>query len=147
MATFLVINGPNLNALGKRDQALYGSLTLAEIEARIREKAKELGVDVEFFQSNHEGALIDYLQQHAGRASGIVINGGALTHYGLSVRDALGDTRVPFVEVHLSNIYAREDWRQKSVTAPLSVGVITGLGWQGYLYALDFLVGHVKGGK
>lgn len=139
MPTILVLNGPNLNALGRRDPALYGAVTLAEIERRLRERAAELRVELQFCQSNHEGALVDFLQANAPQASGVIVNAGALTHYGLSLRDALTDARLPIVEVHLSNIHAREEWRQKSVIASLAVGQVSGLGWRGYLYALDFL--------
>ncbi len=141
---FLVINGPNLNMLGKkRDPAFYGTDTLAEIEQRVREKAEALGVEVDFFQSNHEGAIVDYIQESAETASGIIINPGALTSYGLSIRDALADARLPTVEVHLSNIHARERFRRRSVLAPISVGQIAGLGWRGYLHALESLAAHV----
>ena len=136
---FLVINGPNLNVLGKRDPGHYGVDTLADIEARIRDKAAELDVEVDLFQSNHEGAIVDYLQESAPTASGVVINAGALTHYGLSLRDALADTDLPVVEVHLSNVHAREDFRRRSVIAPVAVGQIAGMGWRGYLYALEYL--------
>ncbi|HIC70129.1 MAG TPA: type II 3-dehydroquinate dehydratase [Candidatus Latescibacteria bacterium] len=136
----LVINGPNLNNLGKRDAAIYGADTLADIEARIKAKADELGVEVDFFQSNHEGAIVDHLQASSPGADGIVINAGALTHYGLSMRDAIADTGLPFVEVHLSNIHAREEFRHRSVVANLARGQIAGLGWRGYIYALTHLV-------
>ena len=136
---FLVINGPNLNVLGKRDPGHYGVDTLADIEARIRDKAAEMDVEVDLFQSNHEGAIVDYLQESAPTASGIVINAGALTHYGLSLRDALADTDLPVVEVHLSNVHSREDFRRRSVIAPVAVGQIAGMGWRGYLYALEYL--------
>ena len=141
---FLVINGPNLNMLGKRDPALYGADTLAEIEQRVRDRADALGVKVDFFQSNHEGAIVDYLQASASDVSGIVINAGALTHYGLSMRDALVDTGLPTVEVHLSNIHARERFRRRSVIAPIAVGQVVGLGARGYLYALEYLVTHLS---
>ena len=141
---FLMINGPNLNNLGKRDPAMYGSDTLADIQARIQSKADDLGVEVDFFQSNHEGAIVDYLQASSASANGIVINAGALTHYGISMREALVDTGLPFVEVHMSNIHAREEFRHHSVFAALAVGQIAGLGWRGYLFALEFLVEQIK---
>ena len=140
----LVINGPNLNMLGKRETGHYDSETLADIEGRISDRARELGAKVEFFQSTHEGAIVDHLQEAAGNADGIVINPGALTHYGLSMRDALADTALPIVEVHLSNIHARERFRRRSVVAPLAVGQVSGLGWRGYLYALDSMVARLK---
>ena len=135
----LVINGPNLNILGQRDPAVYGPSSLADIEEMIRHRAKELGTDVEFFQSNSEGSIIDLLQSRSPTINGIVINPGALTHYGLSLREALADTGLPVVEVHISNIYARERWRHRSVVAPVAVGQISGLGWRGYVAALEFL--------
>ena len=138
----LVINGPNLNMLGGRDPGAYGTISFAEIEHRIREAADELGVEVELFQSNHEGAIVDFLQDSAGGASGILINAGALTHYGLSMRDALADAGLPVVEVHISNIHARERFRHRSVIAPLAVGQIAGLGWRGYIYGLTYLAEH-----
>ena len=136
---FLVVNGPNLNWLGRRDRSVYGAKTLADIEAAVSERATELGVDVGFFQSNHEGAIVEHLQAESGGASGLILNAGALTHYGLSLRDALADSRLPVVEVHMSNIYAREEFRHHSVVAPLAVGQIAGLGWYGYVLALEFL--------
>ena len=140
----LVINGPNLNALGSRDPAYYGVETLEQIEVTIGESARELGVEVELFQSNHEGAIVEFLQRSEG-TSGVIINAGALTHYGLSLRDALVDARLPIVEVHLSNIHAREEFRRHSVIAPITVGQIAGLGRQGYLLALEFLTRHLSG--
>ena len=139
----LVINGPNLNNLGRREPGLYGVKSLADIEALIRQKALELEADVEFFQSNHEGAIVDHIQSAGQDAAGIVINAGALTHYGLSLRDALTDSRLPVVEVHLSNIHAREEFRHRSVIADIAVGQIAGLGWRGYLFALEFLVQEI----
>ena len=136
---FLVVNGPNLNWLGRRARSVYGAKTLADIEAAVSERATELGVDVGFFQSNHEGAIVEHLQAESGGASGLILNAGALTHYGLSLRDALADSRLPVVEVHMSNIYAREEFRRHSVVAPLAVGQIAGLGWYGYVLALEFL--------
>lgn len=143
----LLINGPNLNALGRRDTSLYGSKTLPEIEAEVVAGGKELEAEVLCFQSNSEGAIVDYIQEQTAEAHGIIINGGALSHYGLSLRDALADTGLPVVEVHLSNIHARESWRQRSVTGSVAKGVIAGLGWQGYLYALDHLVDEITQGS
>jgi len=130
--------------LGKRDPTLYGSQPLAEINALLERRAQELGVEVVPFQSNSEGALIDFIQSQAAQAAGIVINPGALTHYGLCLRDALADSALPIVEVHLSNIYAREEWRHKSVIAPVARGQISGLGWRGYIAALEILVAESK---
>jgi 3-dehydroquinate dehydratase-2 len=140
----LVVHGPNLNLLGQREPAIYGTKTLDEVNKLIQERARELGVEISTFQSNHEGALIDFLQDQAPGASGIIINPGAFTHYGLSLRDALEDTGLPIVEVHLSNIYAREEWRAKSVIAPIARGQISGLGWQGYVAALEVLVAQLQ---
>jgi 3-dehydroquinate dehydratase-2 len=142
----LLINGPNLNALGRRDTSLYGSKTLPEIESAVIAGGKELDAEVSCFQSNSEGAIVDYIQEQTPNAQGIIINGGALSHYGLSLRDALADTGLPVVEVHLSNIHARESWRQRSVTGSVAKGVIAGLGWSGYLYALDYLVTEITQG-
>jgi len=139
----LLINGPNLNNLGKRDPGQYGTKTLAEIEAAVRDRARELGVEVEAFQSNHEGAIVDFLQEKAPGADGVVINPGALTGVGYSIVDALLDAGLPAVEVHLSNIHAREEFRRHSVIVPVARGQISGLGWQGYLYAVDYLVGAI----
>ena len=139
----LVINGPNLNNLGRRDASHYGVTTLAQIEKALGERASELGVEVEFFQSNHEGEIVDFIQGSSDGARGVVINAGALTHYGLSMRDALTDSRLPTVEVHLSNIHARDEFRRHSVIADIAVGQIAGLGWRGYVYALEFLSAHL----
>ena len=140
----IVINGPNLNMLGIRDPSHYGHDSLDAIEGRVGDRAKELGVEVSFFQSNHEGAIVDYLQASAAEADGIIINAGALTHYGLSMRDALADSRLPVIEVHLSNIHAREEFRRRSVIASIAVGQIAGLGWRGYLLALEYLVARLR---
>lgn len=139
----LVIHGPNLNMLGKRDPAVYGSMTMEEINARVSQRAKELGADVEFFQSNSEGGLIDYLQGAAPSAQGIVINAGAYTHYSYALHDALLDTGLPVIETHLSNILAREEWRRRSVIAPATKGSVSGFGWRSYTAALDLLVALV----
>jgi len=135
----LVIHGPNLNMLGKREAAIYGDKTLAEIDTLIEKRARELGVEVLCFQSNSEGALIDFIQAEAPKANAIIINPGAFTHYGLSLRDALVDSALPVIEVHISNIYAREVWRHKSVIAPIARGQISGLGWRGYIIALEIM--------
>lgn len=140
----LVINGPNLNMLGKRDKGYYGDKTLPQIDTLLRKQGKSLGADLVSFQSNSEGALIDFIQKNSAQAAGIIINPGALTHYGLSLRDALVDSRLPVIEVHLSNIYAREEWRAKSVIAPVARGQITGFGWWSYIAALQILVSELK---
>ena len=144
MSRFLVINGPNLNFLGNRDPATYGSMTLADLEGRLTDMAVALGHEVGCFQSNSEGAIIDFIQRNWQQASGIIINPGGLTHYGYSLRDALVDAAVPVIEVHISNIYAREEFRSHSVIAPVARGQVTGLGWRGYLAALDMLAAIVK---
>ena len=136
----LVIHGPNLNMLGSRQVAIYGNKTLSEIDSLLQQRASELGVELETFQSNYEGALVDFVQEKSQEAAGIIINPGALTHYGLSLRDALADTSLPMIEVHLSNIHAREEFRQRSVIAPIARGQIAGLGWHGYIAALEILV-------
>ncbi|MCH7997055.1 MAG: type II 3-dehydroquinate dehydratase [Chloroflexi bacterium] len=136
----LVIYGPNLNLLGKRDPGHYGTRTLSDINDALAKKASELKVELATLQSNSEGTLIDFIQEQTDGAAGIIINPGALTHYGLSLRDALADTNLPVIEVHLSNIHARERWRTKSVIAPIARGQIAGLGWRGFLAALDLLV-------
>jgi 3-dehydroquinate dehydratase-2 len=141
----LIIQGPNLNLLGKRIKEIYGEKTLEEINRLLQQLAKELEVEVVTFQSNSEGALIDFIQKESLAAKGIIINPGALTHYGFSLRDALADTDLPVVEVHLSNIYAREEFRQRSVIAPVARGQISGLGWRGYVAALRTLVAELKG--
>jgi 3-dehydroquinate dehydratase-2 len=143
----MVINGPNLNALGKRDKNYYGDKTLPQIEALLQKEAKNLGVDLISYQSNTEGELVNFIQINHSQAAGIIINPGALTHYGLSLRDALADSGLPVVEVHLSNIHAREEWRSKSVVAPISKGQISGFGWRAYVAALQILVGELKAEK
>ena len=135
----LVIHGPNLNMLGSRQAAVYGDKTLDEIDSLLQKRARELGVELETLQSNHEGALVDFIQEKSPEATGIIINPGALTHYGLSLRDALADTSLPIIEVHLSNIHAREEFRQQSVIAPIARGQISGLGWRGYIAALEII--------
>lgn len=139
MATILLIHGPNLNRLGKRDASKYGSKTLAEIEELVTSEADKLGHSIKTFQSNHEGALIDFLQSESKNASGIILNGGAFTHYSYALHDALVDTGLPCVEVHLSDINSREAWRKISVTAPACIAHISGKKDAGYLEALSLL--------
>ena len=140
----LILNGPNLNVLGARDKSHYGDKTLDDVLTDVKDTADRLGVDIDHFQSNHEGKLIDYIQQESGNSDGIVINGGALTHYGLSVKDALTDAKLPVVEIHISNIHSREKYRRHSVVEYLAVGQIAGLGWRGYSLALESIVEHIR---
>jgi len=140
----LVIHGPNLNMLGKREQSIYGEKTLGEIDALLKKEGQALNVEVVTFQSNHEGALIDFIQEQADSAQGIIINPGALTHYGFSLLDALVDSKLPVIEVHLSDIYHREEWRARSVIASIAEEQIIGLGWKGYITALQVLAGKLK---
>jgi 3-dehydroquinate dehydratase-2 len=139
-----VLNGPNLNLLGQREPEVYGRTTLAEIEAMVRAAAREQGVEISWLQSNHEGALVDAVQGLKGTADGALINAAALTHSSLALRDALLAVRVPFVELHLSNIFAREPERRHSMIADLAVGLVTGFGAQSYLLALQALVGRLR---
>ena len=136
----LVVHGPNLNLLGRREPEFYGTQTLADIDADLAAVAKELCVDVESVQSNHEGELIDRIQEAIGQADGILINPGGLTHSSVALRDALVATDLPVVEVHLSNVYARESFRRVSYVSPIAIGVISGLGSQGYRFGLEALV-------
>ena len=139
-----VLNGPKLNLLGEREPELYGRTTLAEIEARTRERARALGIDVSWTQTNHEGELVDAIQRLKGKADGLVINAAAYTHTSLAVRDALLAVRVPFVEVHLSNLFAREPERRRSMLADAAVGMVTGFGAESYRLGLEGLVGYLQ---
>ena len=138
-----VLNGPNLNLLGEREPELYGHVTLAEVERLTRERARALGVECSWTQSNHEGELVEAIQRLRGAADGAVINAAAFTHTSLAVRDALLAVRVPFVEVHLSNIFAREPERRRSLLADVAVGVVTGFGAECYRVGLEGLVGYL----
>lgn len=140
MKTILVLHGPNLNLLGQREPHLYGRLTLAEINHKLEALGETLGVQVVCRQSNHEGQLIDWLQEASTTAAGVVFNPGAYTHTSVALRDAVAAIGIPVIEVHLSNVQAREEFRRTSVIAPLCVGSIAGLGWRSYALALRALV-------
>lgn len=140
MKKLLIVNGPNLNLLGKREPQIYGTRSLADLNDMVRDKAKQLRVEVTLFQSNSEGEIIDFLQKEGPGSEGVVINPGALSHYSIALYDCLQALRLPVVEVHISNIHAREEWRARSVTARAARGVIAGLGFDGYLHAMEFLI-------
>ena len=140
----LLVNGPNLNNLGERDVNYYGSSTLTSILENLSENESSLYVEIKHFQSNQEGNIVDFLQSERDGSDGLIINGGALTHYGLSLRDAVLDAGIPFVEVHISNIHSREGYRRHSVVEDIAVGQIAGLGVKGYEYALQLIVHHVR---
>jgi 3-dehydroquinate dehydratase-2 len=136
----LFLNGPNLNLLGTREPGVYGKMSLGDIEAAVKERAAKEGVEVEFRQSNSEGELVTWIQQAAGKYSAIVLNAAAYTHTSVALRDAIGAVQIPVIEVHLSNIHAREDFRHRSLIAPVCKGQIIGFGPFGYLLALDAAV-------
>jgi 3-dehydroquinate dehydratase-2 len=139
-----VVNGPNLNLLGVREPGRYGTATLADIETAVRARARALGADISWFQSNHEGELVEAVQALRGRADGALINAAAFTHTSLAIRDAALAAEVPFVEVHLTNIWAREEERHRSLLADLAVGVVAGFGARSYLLALEAMVGWLQ---
>ncbi|MEA2005946.1 MAG: type II 3-dehydroquinate dehydratase [Acidobacteriota bacterium] len=136
----LVINGPNLNLLGERELEIYGKMTLKEIEERIKDFAHNKDLEVEWFQSNHEGEIVEKIQQVRGCFDGIIINPAALSYTSYSILDALKAVNLPSIEVHVSNIFSRQDFRKNSVTASACLGIISGFGWKGYLYALMDLI-------
>ena len=141
----LVLNGPNLNLLGSREPAIYGRMTLADINEMVHERAKELDVDeIDFLQSNFEGALIEAIQKARGRYDFIILNAGALTHYSIALRDAIAAVPVPVIEVHLSNIHKREEFRSTSVIAPVVMGQICGFGADSYIAALEIAVRKIQ---
>jgi 3-dehydroquinate dehydratase-2 len=144
MASILVLNGPNLNRLGLREPHIYGSETLDDLEQRLLDWGKEKQVTVCCFQSNHEGELIDQLHQAASQVQGIVFNPGAFTHYSYALRDAIASIDLPVIEVHISNVYQREEYRHHSVIAPVCLGQIAGLGLKGYFLALEALASEIN---
>ena len=135
----LVINGPNLNLLGKREPEIYGATTLAEVEGQLRQYGETMGVVLDFFQSNSEAELIDCIQTKGPESQGIIINAGGLSHTSVALRDAVATLSMPVIEVHISNVYARERFRHRSYLSGVATGVIVGLGTHGYLLALDYL--------
>jgi 3-dehydroquinate dehydratase-2 len=141
----LVLSGPNLNLLGSREPTIYGRATLEHIHARLKTEAEQLKVTVECLQSNHEGVLIDALQAHRGDGAGAILNAGGLTHTSVSLHDTIKAMPFPVIEVHLSNIHAREPWRSHSVLAPAALAQVAGLGWYSYVAALYGLVSHLRG--
>jgi 3-dehydroquinate dehydratase II len=140
-----VLNGPNLNLLGQREPEIYGHSSLADIETMVRATAAPMDVEIEWFQTNHEGEMVDAVQRLRGHADGALINAAALTHSSLALRDALLAVKIPFVELHLSNIFAREPERRHSVIADLAIGMVTGFGAQSYVLALQALMGRLRG--
>jgi 3-dehydroquinate dehydratase-2 len=140
MNKILIINGPNLNLLGKREESVYGNKSFEEILPKLQENASENKAEIEYFQSNHEGAIIDKLHESIGSIDYIIINPGALTHYSYSLHDAILSVKIPVIEVHISNIFRRDDWRAKSVISPAVEGIISGFGLDGYMMALEFIL-------
>ena len=147
MAKVLVLNGPNLNLLGTREPEIYGSTTLKDIEAMMLKRASEAGIAIDFFQSNHEGELVDRVQEANHNYEYIIFNAAAFTHYSIALRDAIGAIEVPVIEVHISNIHKREEFRHTSVLAPVALGQICGLGVESYLAALEAVIYKLKKAK
>ncbi|MFD1358140.1 type II 3-dehydroquinate dehydratase [Fictibacillus halophilus] len=145
--SILVINGPNLNRLGKREPGIYGAKTLDDLQLELEKTASELSFDVSFNQSNSEGEIIDCIHESSGKHEGIVLNAGAYTHYSYAIRDAIASVDVPVIEVHLSNVHAREEYRRHSVIAPVTIGQISGFGFDSYKLALQAFSNIVKLGE
>jgi len=143
----LLVNGPNLNTLGRREPEVYGTDTLPDVVARVEKRASEIGASIAAFQSNHEGAIIDFIQEQQDGADGLIINPGSLGHTSYALRDCIAGSGLPTVEVHISNIHARERFRHRSVIAAVCKGMVTGLGWRGYLYALDAVAAAIQEGR
>lgn len=144
MKKILIINGPNLNLLGKREEDIYGKKSFEELLPDISDLASKNEAEIEYFQSNHEGKIIDKIHESMGNADHIILNPGALTHYSYSLHDAILSVKIPVIEVHISNIFRRDDWRAKSVVSPAAEGIISGFGLDGYMMALEFILKNNK---
>jgi 3-dehydroquinate dehydratase-2 len=144
MISLLILHGPNLNLLGNREPGIYGSLSLSEINQRLEETAKECDINIKALQSNHEGVLIDALHDSVNWADGVIFNPGGFTHTSIALRDAISAISIPVIEVHLSNVDAREDFRRQSLIAPVCIGRISGFGWESYKLALVYFQSRIK---
>ena len=147
MAGILVLHGPNLNLIGQREPEIYGRMTLIEIDQRLKKKGEEFGIEVRTLQANGEGALIDALHEAQSWASGVVFNPGGYTHTSVALRDAVAAITLPVIEVHISNVYAREEFRHQSLISPVCAGKITGFGWRSYLLGLQALAWMINEDK
>lgn len=144
MPAFLILNGPNLNLLGTRQPEVYGRTTLADIETMCREHAAAIGVEIDFAQSNHEGALVDMIHAARGKRDGLILNAGAYTHTSIALMDAISSAELPAIELHLSNVHAREEFRHVSYIGKVSLGMICGFGARGYTLAMDAMLDHIR---